>query len=970
MCVEARTKACEEYRADGRRKACAYGYLLHNNQCVSDRTTRIQELQRRWVQQMEELRLEPAAGPPPPAFQKAALDAAAAMVGLAAAAMQHVSTGLPAIETCRLLLQCSTAAAVSVSLYELCEGALGRVLSAADCYRVASGSVLCFEVVPAIIRAASQQLAQMHDGSMQQLRDVVAAQINIATAQLLCCLLGTRRAPSQPPPAFLAPLRRTVAKPAALMAALVQLVASLDVLGCLPGPAAPEQPKATEGLLLLAGALLGRPGRLGFEEERALLASQPQTCARLACLAAGHLRRVLAGEEAKPLLWLHGMLEDMHRILLAPELLPFSLPLLLRPDAGGSTSSSDGSSPAPGSPGSSSGGGGAGLLHDVHALLARPGHWLERQDKHRLLLGGFLANCLRCSGLALGMTDDDEESSQQGRLLSQALGERRQLRRQLALAGLRFVPALLGAAAAAEPEEDGSAAAAATRPACMQLAKFFHWQHCTAGEEAPPEEEAAWLGASAEALLAATQHVLLQPAPATADELAAPFVRDAVHPCLVLRCSIAELSLGLALLVANLAVAPIGPAGASLATFARQLLTAVCVLVHRCAAACRQGMPDKALMLLVWHTPNLPIPTALAHHLGAPASLLWRCISAEGEAGVSERGERLATARSALELQAACSGLLGLLPTARPAGGAGTGQEPGLSTGGALAALLLAVLPHLTSAARALGHRPACAGAHALAARTLRLAADWDVPAVLASLHSHSEGIHANTRLCFDLATSGAFEAALRWAGRLQRGRGDDLRARVALAHLLAAAAGLLLQRHMAEALQAGANPAAALSSAVQRLGLDAAPCKAALAARQAAEVHSAACPASPLAAAAAAELAVGAAQLAAGCAELAALGRLADAVLPQLRAAAAAEAQAAAQQLSADRCAALAARRCAHLGCTGAALLLSATAPRQRRCGGCHQVRYCSDACCRDDWRSHKAACRQHSAAASGHAP
>ncbi|KAL4458155.1 hypothetical protein ABPG75_013020 [Micractinium tetrahymenae] len=34
MCVEGRIKGCEEYRADGRCKACAYGYLLRNNQCV------------------------------------------------------------------------------------------------------------------------------------------------------------------------------------------------------------------------------------------------------------------------------------------------------------------------------------------------------------------------------------------------------------------------------------------------------------------------------------------------------------------------------------------------------------------------------------------------------------------------------------------------------------------------------------------------------------------------------------------------------------------------------------------------------------------------------------------------------------------------------------------------------------------------------------------------------------------------
>ena len=30
------------------------------------------------------------------------------------------------------------------------------------------------------------------------------------------------------------------------------------------------------------------------------------------------------------------------------------------------------------------------------------------------------------------------------------------------------------------------------------------------------------------------------------------------------------------------------------------------------------------------------------------------------------------------------------------------------------------------------------------------------------------------------------------------------------------------------------------------------------------------------------------------------------------------------------------------------------------RRCGGCHTVRYCSEACSRTHWREHKAECRR----------
>jgi hypothetical protein len=76
------------------------------------------------------------------------------------------------------------------------------------------------------------------------------------------------------------------------------------------------------------------------------------------------------------------------------------------------------------------------------------------------------------------------------------------------------------------------------------------------------------------------------------------------------------------------------------------------------------------------------------------------------------------------------------------------------------------------------------------------------------------------------------------------------------------------------------------------------------------------------------------------------------------------------AQQLAVERCAALGALKCANLSCTNAALLfgasdLSDAGSRPRRCGGCRSVRYCSDACCRADWRAHRRACRLAQAAA-----
>ncbi|KAL4430721.1 hypothetical protein ABPG75_005977 [Micractinium tetrahymenae] len=84
--------------------------------------------------------------------------------------------------------------------------------------------------------------------------------------------------------------------------------------------------------------------------------------------------------------------------------------------------------------------------------------------------------------------------------------------------------------------------------------------------------------------------------------------------------------------------------------------------------------------------------------------------------------------------------------------------------------------------------------------------------------------------------------------------------------------------------------------------------------------------------------------------------------LLPRLEAAAAAGTQ----ERAVQRCLALSQRKCAYLGCTNVALLAGplpgvppADAPRPRRCGGCRRVRYCSEECCRADWRAHRRACR-----------
>ena len=64
------------------------------------------------------------------------------------------------------------------------------------------------------------------------------------------------------------------------------------------------------------------------------------------------------------------------------------------------------------------------------------------------------------------------------------------------------------------------------------------------------------------------------------------------------------------------------------------------------------------------------------------------------------------------------------------------------------------------------------------------------------------------------------------------------------------------------------------------------------------------------------------------------------------------------AQQL-AVRCAqALGLLKCANPRCASLAGA-SEAASRGRKCGGCHAVRYCSEACSKADWRQHRVACR-----------
>jgi hypothetical protein len=62
--------------------------------------------------------------------------------------------------------------------------------------------------------------------------------------------------------------------------------------------------------------------------------------------------------------------------------------------------------------------------------------------------------------------------------------------------------------------------------------------------------------------------------------------------------------------------------------------------------------------------------------------------------------------------------------------------------------------------------------------------------------------------------------------------------------------------------------------------------------------------------------------------------------------------------QLQVRRARALAERRCANLRCTNLAGASEAEV-KGRKCAGCITVRYCCEACNRQDWRQHRAACR-----------
>ena len=55
----------------------------------------------------------------------------------------------------------------------------------------------------------------------------------------------------------------------------------------------------------------------------------------------------------------------------------------------------------------------------------------------------------------------------------------------------------------------------------------------------------------------------------------------------------------------------------------------------------------------------------------------------------------------------------------------------------------------------------------------------------------------------------------------------------------------------------------------------------------------------------------------------------------------------------------ALATLGCAHLACTKCAGA-SEAGNKGRRCGGCHLVRYCGEACRDADWARHRRQCRQ----------
>ncbi|EFN52439.1 hypothetical protein CHLNCDRAFT_138967 [Chlorella variabilis] len=64
-------------------------------------------------------------------------------------------------------------------------------------------------------------------------------------------------------------------------------------------------------------------------------------------------------------------------------------------------------------------------------------------------------------------------------------------------------------------------------------------------------------------------------------------------------------------------------------------------------------------------------------------------------------------------------------------------------------------------------------------------------------------------------------------------------------------------------------------------------------------------------------------------------------------------------EQLAVRRARALAVLKCANPRCSRLAGASEAAAPRGRLCSGCRTVRFCSEACSRQEWPQHRAACR-----------
>ena len=64
-------------------------------------------------------------------------------------------------------------------------------------------------------------------------------------------------------------------------------------------------------------------------------------------------------------------------------------------------------------------------------------------------------------------------------------------------------------------------------------------------------------------------------------------------------------------------------------------------------------------------------------------------------------------------------------------------------------------------------------------------------------------------------------------------------------------------------------------------------------------------------------------------------------------------------EQLAVRRARALALLKCANPRCSRLASASEAAAPRGRLCSGCRTVRFCSEACSRQEWPQHRAACR-----------